>query len=179
MLQDRYITQILISVEDTIFQQYQRFFSDINDSKSDDLFVHLYSYELNLKLIHEEKGQLIYYTHCYIKNVIRYISMYCKGENIYLNDNDIGYNYINDNIPIFFPFDFENTYSITYSSQLFGKFACTVFVEKPYYKYWLIKSLSVDIDVMNIIQHLMKDVEDLDYIGLRGPSGIRGPSGLI
>ncbi len=136
---NQYITQILISA------------SDINDPEDDYLTVYLYGHELNLELIHQENGQNIYYTYCYIKNHICYISMYCKGENIYLNKHDKGYNHIHNKVsPIFYPFDFEYTHSTHYNSQTFGKFACTVFVEKPYYKFWLIKLLPVDIDIKNI-----------------------------
>lgn len=78
-----------------------------------------------------------------------------------LTDNDINYNHVHDAVsPIFYPFDSENTYSITSYSQIYGPYAVTLYVEKAYYKFWLIKSLAIDIDVMNIIQNvLQKSIE--------------------
>ena len=121
---------------------------------------------LTLQLIMKEDGQYIYQTYCYIKTDNFYISMYCLGENIYINKHDIYYNHVHDALEhkIFYPSESDDTYSSCYHSQTFGKFAITVFVEKPYYKYWLLKSLPLVIDIIGLIQHLLHDWSESNYL---------------
>ena len=136
------ITQLLVSI------------SDLDDCEH--LNAYLYNRQLRLALIHIENGQRIYYTHCYIKNPDSYFIMDVEDEHVLLCGQDIHYNHIHERVkPIFFPFDSEDTYSIIYNSVRFGRFAITVFVEKPYYKYWLIQLLPIDIDVMTLLQTLL------------------------
>jgi len=133
---DKYITHIIYCI--SVKQEY--------------IIIEIEGYGLSMYLIHTENDKYIYYTNCYIKINHIPVMIYHHG-NDYLNETDINYNHSHDVSDIFHPFDSENTYSITNQNQKYGRYAVTLYVEKLYYKYWLIKSLPIDIDVINLIQN--------------------------